>query len=304
MIVSRVLVPAFLLGVFAGCSNGGGGGGTVKPADMAVLPDLIPGRDLALPPDMANTGMDPVGSACKDASHCSGNKPICMTNLTGFQIPLPAASGYCTNQACKSDNDCGISGKCIGQLGYCLGLCFAKGECALNNPDNRCFTVDAQNGVSACLPNFVKDACDPTSAKSCNGTGACGRVGGAVDDVGQCFMTCNVGDTCPPDANNAPQACYFINRRIDGQGKDTGDAFAGLACLFDASSQGGGDPDTACMYLNSCKAGYECDFYNVGGKGKLCKKLCKNGANDCQSGTCQNAFKLGTFGAGDYGLCL
>ena len=287
----------------AGCPNNSGS--PMKPMpDAAVPPDLMPGRDMATPPDMANTGMDPVGSACTNASKCSGNKPTCLSSLSGFNPPLSAPDGYCSNQDCKSDNDCGISGKCIGQLGYCLGLCFAKGECALNNPANRCFVVDPNAGLAACIPNPIKDSCDPTSTKSCMGTGACSRVGGAIDDVGVCLTTCNIGDTCPAGAQGEAQACYFLNQRIDVMGKDSGDAFAGLVCIYDASSKGGGDPDTACMYLNSCKPGYECNFYNVGGGGKLCKKLCKNGGNDCQSGTCQNAFKLGAFGADDIGLCL
>jgi hypothetical protein len=68
---------------------------------------------------------------------------------------------------------------------------------------------------------------------------------------------------------------------------------------------GGGMPNGACTYLNSCPSGYECNFWKVGGVDKLCKKLCHKGGMECANGgTCQDAFKLGAFNDGDVGLCL
>jgi len=80
-----------------------------------------------------------------------------------------------------------------------------------------------------------------------------------------------------------------------------------MGCFSDDSGDptnapGGGRLNTACVFLNSCASGLECDFYG----GKKCKALCHNGvANNCPNGgTCQNAFLLKSFAANDVGLCL
>ena len=294
-----VALLSSLAALTAGC---GGGGGPVVADDAAVVEDLAmaPARDMAKKADMTNLGTDPVGAPCTDASNCSGNRPVCRKSITEFNPAVAAPDGYCSNDKCAKDADCGTGGVCVGS-GFCFAPCMAKDECPKVNPANYCVTVN-QMGLNVCVPGgLFADLCDPTDAKSCNGTGACQR--GAIDDAGSCLTTCMLGGPeCKVGAQGQAQACYFLNLRVNVMGKDTGDAFAGTVCIDDASK--GAAPDAACMFLNSCSPGYECNFWKVGGVDKICKKLCRSGGNECVIGTCTNAFLLKSFAMGDVGLCL
>lgn len=267
------------------------------PVDMAMAP---PPADMAKKPkpDLYNPGMDPVGAACADESMCSGTRPVCRMSLSEFNPPLAAPTGYCSNDKCTDDSDCGTGGLCVNS-GFCFAECAGKGECPMTNPGNVCAQVNAM-GLKLCIPKAV-DACNPTDPMSCEGTGACQRT--AIDDAGTCLKTCTLGGACPAGAQGAKQNCYFLNLRVDVNGKATGDAYAGLTCIVE-DPNGGAAPGAACMYLNSCQEGYECNFWKQGGADKVCKKLCRNGGNECVLGTCQNAFLLAKFDTGDVGLCL
>ena len=243
---------------------------------------------------MAPKATAPVGGKCGGPADCSGNNSTCLTMLGNINAP----GGYCSNQPCAGNNDCGAKSFCpVAQnLNYCVGLCTGKNECQQTNSSNRCFYWD--NTYNACLPSTLS-ACDPTSGASCNHTGACQRDG--IDNVGTCFTTCAFGAACPADGQGQAQNCYFYNQRIDTLGNPSPDVFQGLACGIQNSA---GTLGSACTYLNDCVTGFECDFYSLSGS-KVCKPLCRSGMNgDCNAGACQNAFKLGNFGFGAIGLCI
>ncbi len=266
--------------------------------------------DLAMPSapaDMANLSMGPVGGECMSAADCGGNKPKCLMSIDGFQymgqpLLLPAPNGYCSDDACKSDDDCGPGGYCFPGINICLGMCEKAGDCGAVNPGNVCIPV--QGAQSTCFPQFITDTCDPPKKDGCgDGKGCLRHVLASIDNFGTCVDQCKLGMDCPAGTGGAAQACYFVNTAIDAMGKATKDTFAGLICLPDAS-MGGGAPDSACMTINSCQPGYECNLYSEGGVGKVCRKLCTNGGNQCVIGDCKNAFKLPSFDMGSVGLCL
>jgi hypothetical protein len=272
--------------------------------------------ELATPPDLQPSELGPnlpAGHACSSASDCSGPGAECDTTLAYYPGSIsPAPGGYCSNPDCGNVG-CGIGGYCLVSdmfgHGYCLGECSRRDQCQSVNPNNRCFTCIG-NGCAeylgqspwigtACLP-LAASECDPTLAGTCNNTGACNRAG--PDDVGRCLTTCTFDGTCPDDPFGYPQSCYFLNRRIDQNGDPTGDYFAGLVCLPATLGYG---LDRTCRSITECFQGLECNYYNIGGGGEVCKQLCRNGMSDCtMGGTCQNAFLLATFNAGDIGLCL
>ncbi len=238
--------------------------------------------------------MNPVGHTCVQPSDCSGTSAICYNTIATYNIVAPG--GYCSNTNCASDINCGTGGFCDTMTSKeCFQLCAAKGDCTANNPDNLCFTFDQTH--DACLPKSLSK-CDPTQVGTCNGTGACDRVG--PDNVGLCLTTCMLGVACPNDAQGNAQVCVFYNETVDGAGNKTSDTFAGLACL---GANGNLGANAACMYINDCTNGYECDFFMASGT-KTCKQVCKNGTTACASGTCKNAFKLASFVNGSYGLCF
>jgi hypothetical protein len=306
MNVKPTLCLASLATLLLACS-GGGGGGNGGNGDLS-MPDLTSAPlDMTHLPDMScnGVGSGAAGTTCTKASDCGGCKPACSTTLGGG-LNLSVPEGYCSGP-CKRDSDCGEGGFCeTTTLHYCLGTCVNKGDCgtaASANANNVC--VPANQTTNVCLP--LAHDCNPTRLTDCNNTGACFRLQGAIDDVGNCLSPCDIGGSCPADAAGNAQSCYFLNLTIDANKKATGDKYAGMGCFIDdsgnaADAPGGGRPNTACSFLNSCASGYECDFYG----GKLCKALCRNGVdNNCPGGTtCQNAFQLTTFAQNDVGLCL
>jgi hypothetical protein len=238
--------------------------------------------------------MNPVGHTCVQPSDCTGTGAICYNTIPTYNIQAPG--GYCSNSNCVNDNSCGTGGFCDTMTSHlCFELCAAKGDCAANNPNNLCFNFDGMH--DACLPKGISK-CDPTQVGTCNGTGACERSG--PDNVGVCMTTCMLGVACPNDAQGNAQVCVFYNETVDGAGNKTQDTFAGLACL---PTNGNLGANAACMYINDCTSGYECDFFMASGT-KTCKQLCKLGTTVCSTGTCKNAFKLNSFVNGSYGLCF
>lgn len=296
-----------LAAIASACGDDGATNMNNGTSDLA-MPQAPPDMAKAPKPDMANLSMGPVGGTCMSEADCGGNRPKCLSEITGFQyagqmLVLTAPDGYCTDEKCKSDDDCGPGGYCFGGgVDLCLGTCEKAGDCAKLNPKNVCINV--QGAQPTCFPQFIPDVCNPTKVDACgDGKGCIRHPLAAIDDFGTCVDTCKLGGTCPLGQGGVAQACYFVNTGFDGMGKATKDAFAGLICLPD-NSKGAGAPDSACMAINACQPGYECNLYSAGGVGQVCRKLCTNGGNECVLGTCQNAFKLAKFDMGDIGLCL
>lgn len=320
----------FLIATLTACGGGGGGNHnnffpttgdlaveTTDDAQMNGAGDMAgpasrdlsfqpPVSDFAMqqtPPDLSQVAKAAVGATCASALGCSGPNAQCYNTLPGTVVKTPG--GYCSNKPCANDNDCGNLGVCIDLLGngasFCLGACAAKGDCAAVNPANRCFY--ATNTDTACLPASIS-ACDPTSANSCT-RGECNREG--IDDVGACFTLCNFGGACAADSQGRARQCYYMNMRVNSQGKATGDYWSGLVCLLTGNNLG---PNVACTYVDDCQNGYECNFFQINGTPKVCKKQCRNGTPaDCNGtgGTCQDAFRTGLNNGwvnGQIGLCL
>src|SRR5262249_36129889 len=153
--------------------------------------------------DMAMMGGGkPVGASCINPTDCSGSNPVCqMGRLPQTQVSVPG--GYCSNQPCGNDGDCGTGGFCVtvGHAAYCIAKCNAKTQCQQVNQDNRCFNWDVQNNMyrTACLPQGFSQ-CDPTDDFACanKAQGMCQRVG--IDNVGFCYDPCTFGGGCANDA--------------------------------------------------------------------------------------------------------
>ena len=250
----------------------------------------------ATPPDMTAvpTPTAGVGEMCTKATMCTGPNPQCYTTIPGTSWSEP--SGYCSNTPCMTSTDCGTNGACaiVAGTNLCLRSCTA-GSCASAATTLRCFYLGS-SGTGVCLP-MNASMCDPTSAASCGGTGACIRQG--FDNVGDCGTPCVFGSTTCPVVGGKQTNCIFLNERVNAQGAATSDTFAGLLC---SNANASDAPGAACTYTNDCVAGYECDFFGT----KTCKKLCRVGTStDCPvpGTTCANEFKLTTFTTGSIGLC-
>jgi hypothetical protein len=236
-----------------------------------------------------------VGHTCTSSTMCTGTSPMCYTMFPGTQLNFPA--GYCSNSNCASDASCGTGGFCDTMFTKaCFQSCANPGDCTANNASNACFFFP-DGTHAACWPKMFSN-CDPTVGNSCVGQfagQACLRSG--IDNVGSCNPTCTFGGAaCPNDPNGNAQGCYYYNATLDVNGNPTGDTWNGLTCL----SLGAVAANAACMFINDCVSGYECDVFTS----KLCKQQCQLGTTACTTGTCQNAFKLTSFVNGSIGLCL
>jgi hypothetical protein len=275
---------------FAACSAGGGGGfrfdlSTVhdlggSPSDQAGAHDFAnPPLDFSTPPqpDMA-MAKKPTSSSCVADTECIGKTPACLTLIGQKNAP----GGYCSTGNCAADGDCGYAGAYCAQGGHCYLGCSMKNECQQINAGNRCF-YGGPDGV--CLPTTFT-MCDPTQ-NAC----ACIRTG--YDDVGRCYTKCTLPNNCANGDN-----CVYYNGTIDVNGMATGDTINTPICVTPGQTAAG----QACMYVEDCVSGYECDYFSSGGA-KLCRQVCKSGTTVCGVGTCKNAFKLLNFGVGSIGLC-
>jgi hypothetical protein len=213
------------------------------------------------------------GTTCHSGADCPGSAAACLSSLGGVDAP----GGYCSTSSCNVDDDCGSSGAYCDSDGNCLQQCNQRDQCQTRNANNRCFYTSA---VGACLPSALSQ-CDPTKSDC-----ACVRVG--YDDVGRCFPTCDLPNSCAGGQN-----CIWLNTTA------ARDALNGAVCAppgVVAAAQ-------ICQHEEDCVAGYECDVSRASGKSQ-CLEVCKNGTTACAAGTCQNAFKQATFGAGSLGLCF
>jgi hypothetical protein len=238
---------------------------------------------------------DPVGHTCTSSTMCTGTSPQCVTTIPMTTIMAPG--GYCTNANCVSNASCGTGGFCDTMYTHsCLQDCANPGDCNANNGNNACFFWTNTN--AACLPRTLSK-CDPTVIASCAGANGCLREG--IDNVGDCFPTCVFGGVaCPNDQQGQAQGCYYFNSTVDSNGNPTTDKFNGLMCLPLGTSA----VNTACMFLDDCVSGYECDQFMAGGT-KVCRQMCKLGTTVCSTGSCKDAFKLGaSFINGAIGLCF
>ena len=264
---------------------------TMPPADMRPPVDMtMPPADMTTPPTDGGMVTGGIGAACTDDTGCrQGTMPKCWkTNVLNNTTNPPTPGGYCSSE-CTTDTQCGTGNRCV-QLTtttkYCVAGCSNATTC--RHPGYAC-AYFGSGGI--CFPDAIFD-CDPKS-----GTGACteagsGKAGGCIrqayENKGNCSASCTVGKGTCAAAGGTPRQCvYFDTSKTTDM-----DAWKGMICLESVPTPvtSGG----ACMYVNECEDGYQCD-----GASGTCQQLCvKGGTPACTTGTCADGFMTPATGPG------
>jgi cysteine-rich repeat protein len=237
---------------------------------------------------------DQNSSECDNADSCDG-AGACLANFVD-------SGESCGNQGveCRVDDSCDGAGNCsVG------GFENAGTACGDSN-ETTCSAADTCDGAGTCDENhassgtacgdqgvecLVDDACDASGNCVDNGYAAAGAACGDSSDT-ECTNpdSCDGGGTCLSNHAAAGAACgdqsieCLVDDSCDGSGTCTDNGFAAVdtAC-GDATDDDCTDPDS-CDAAGNCLVNDEAD-------GTACQdnSLFCDGAETCQSGSCQSA---------------
>ena len=307
---------------YAGCSDGGtttgtttgdsstssgNGGGTAATTSAATT---SVGSTSA-----ATTGggaVNYLGYACAANADC-GETLKCLTsdlNVAAFGNGGPA-NGYCSKD-CKVDNDCPLSGACVGassaKAGTCILTCTLGPELTgldeeqdpdkcNGRTDTRCAPLNNTGTITGCRPTCGRDdecsvgrVCDPRSAlcvakantglpmgAKCNPMATTPECAGACVSFGGgvtlCSSPCGLGGAIDPADLTLITDCGGLDKGV---------------CAFSPSGNGAGDYgfcSPACHTQGDCQIpSFGCGNVGLPDSG-FCSpaKACPNGAADCKT---------------------